>query len=67
MTDERIEKARLLLAEPEVRHSPWLTLGAAGLAAAGAVLMAGVFVLGPGVRFEDPAYIEGSGYLLPNG
>ncbi|KQW84150.1 hypothetical protein [Brevundimonas sp. Root1279] len=67
MIDERIEQARLLLVAPEVRHSPWLTLGAAGLAAAGALLMAGVFVLGPGVRFEDPAYMQGSGYLLPNG
>ena len=60
MTDERIEKARVLLAEPDARHSPWATLAAAALAATGAVLMAGVVVLGPGVRFEDPASISGS-------
>jgi hypothetical protein len=35
--------------------SPYATLGAAALAAVAAVLMAGVMVVGPGVRFDEPA------------
>ena len=59
-----IRKARILLATPVVVHSPWPALGAAALAATAAVLMAGVMVLGPGVRFEQPAVDQA---LLPNG
>ena len=52
MADIRIDKARGLLTPPEARRaSPWAALGAAALAATGAMLMAGVMVLGPGVRF----------------
>jgi hypothetical protein len=39
-------------------------LGAAALAASAAVLMAGVMVLGPGVRFDEPAVAQP---LFPNG
>ena len=57
MADTTIDKARALLAPPVRRASPWPALAAAALAATAAVLMAGVMVLGPGVRFEDPAII----------
>lgn len=52
--NRRIDSARALLAEPERRDRPWATLSAAALAAAMAVLLAGVVVLGPGVRFAEP-------------
>ena len=56
MVDTSITKARALLA-PVARTagSPYPALGAAALAATAAVLMAGVMVLGPGVRFDEPA------------
>lgn len=59
-----IQKARILLTAPAEAASPWSALGAAALAATAAVLMAGVMVLGPGVRFERPAADQA---LLPNG
>ena len=61
-----IQKARILLTAPPVAvSSPWSALGAAALAATAAILMAGVMVLGPGVRFQNPAPIDQA--LLPNG
>lgn len=53
MADTSITKARTLLTPETVRPSPYAALGAAALAATAAVLMAGVMVLGPGVRFEE--------------
>ena len=64
MADTSIDKARGLLTAPVPRANPWATLGAAALAATAAVMMAGVMVLGPGVRFEEPAATQA---LLPNG
>jgi hypothetical protein len=64
MTDNAIDRARELLAPPLRRSSPWAVLGAAGLAATAAVLMAGVMVLGPGVRFDEPPVAQP---LFPNG
>lgn len=64
MADTTIDKARTLLTPPVRRASPWGTLAAAGLAAMAAVLMAGVMVLGPGVRFEEPALVQPA---FPNG
>lgn len=64
MADTNIDKARGLLTPPERRASPWAALGAAALAATAAVMMAGVLVLGPGVRFEEPAAAQP---LFPNG
>jgi len=56
MAHAGITKARTLLAPASPsRHSPYAALGAAALAAMAAVLMAGVMVLGPGVRFDEPA------------
>ncbi|WP_298742931.1 hypothetical protein [uncultured Brevundimonas sp.] len=55
MADSTIDRARALLAPPVRRASPWAALAAAGLAATAAMLMAGVMVLGPGVRFDEPA------------
>ncbi|WP_420479293.1 peptidoglycan-binding protein [Brevundimonas sp. FT23028] len=61
-----IQKARALLMTPEaVATSPWAALGAAALAATAAVLMAGVVILGPGVRFQDAPPVSQD--LLPNG
>lgn len=58
MADNSINKARTLLTPATVaRTSPYAALGAAALAATAAVLMAGVMVLGPGVRFDDPTAI----------
>ena len=56
MAHASITKARTLLtpAAPSP-SSPYAALGAAALAAMAAVLMAGVMVLGPGVRFDEPA------------
>jgi hypothetical protein len=64
MADTNIDKARSLLTPPVRRASPWATLGAAALAATAAVLMAGVMVLGPGVRFDEPAAAQPP---FPNG
>ncbi len=64
MAKTQIEKAKLLLTEPAVVVSPWPVLGAAAMAATAAMLMAGVMVLGPGVRFEEPAAAQP---LFPNG
>ena len=64
MADTMIDKARSLLTPPARRDSPWATLGAAALAAMAAVLMAGVMVLGPGVRFDEPVAAQP---LFPNG
>jgi hypothetical protein len=64
MADTTIDKARSLLRPPVRRGSPWAALAAAGLAAMAAVMMAGVLVLGPGVRFEEPAVAQP---LFPNG
>ena len=64
MSDTAIDKARNLLAPPVRRGSPWATFAAAGLAATAAVLMAGVMVLGPGVRFEEPPLVQPA---FPNG
>ena len=64
MADTTINKARNLLAPPVRRSRPWATLAAASLAAVAAVLMAGVMVLGPGVRFEEPTVAQP---LFPNG
>ncbi len=57
MADTTIEKARGLLTPPTRRENAWAVLGAAALAATAAVMMAGVMVLGPGVRFEDPVVV----------
>jgi hypothetical protein len=64
MAEGSIQKARVLLTAPVAVQSPWAALGAAALAATAAVLMAGVMVLGPGVRFEQPPVDQA---LLPNG
>lgn len=58
MTGGDIQKARALLIPPAATTSPWPMLGAAAMAATAAVLMAGVMVLGPGVRFEEPAVVD---------
>ena len=56
MAHASITKARTLLTPSAPSpSSPYAALGAAALAAMAAVLMAGVMVLGPGVRFDEPA------------
>lgn len=62
---DSIQKARILLTAPVEASSPWPALGAAALAATAAILMAGVMVLGPGVRFQNQAVVDQA--LLPNG
>ena len=58
MAEGRIDKARDLLTAPTAPgDNPLALLAAAAMAAMAAVLMAGIVVLGPGVRFEDPAAI----------
>ena len=64
MADGSISKARVLLTPPQAVATPWPVLGAAALAATAAVLMAGVMVLGPGVRFDEPVVAQP---LFPNG
>ena len=54
MAHTSITKARTLLTPSTSSPSPYAALGAAALAALAAVLMAGVMVLGPGVRFDEP-------------
>jgi len=53
VADTSITKARTLLTPAAARPNPYGALGAAALAAMAAVLMAGVMVLGPGVRFDE--------------
>ena len=56
MAHTNITKARKLLTPATPKStSPYAALGAAALAATAAVLMAGVMVIGPGVRFDEPA------------
>lgn len=57
MTDP-FAQARNLLTPPAEPRRAWSMLAAAALAACAAVLMAGVMVLGPGVRFEEPAVTQ---------
>ena len=64
MADTTIDRARVLLTPPVRRASPWATLAAAALAATAAVMMAGIMVLGPGVRFEEPSVVQPA---FPNG
>jgi hypothetical protein len=65
MADGDISKARELLTAPAAAPvSPWRALGAAAFAATAATMMAGIMVLGPGVRFDEPAAVQA---LLPNG
>ena len=64
MADNSIDKARVLLTPQNRRSSPWATFAAAALAATAAVLMAGVMVLGPGVRFDEPPLVQPA---FPNG
>ena len=54
MAETSIHKARRLLTPAPGAANPWAALGAAALAATAAMLMAGVMVLGPGVRFDEP-------------
>jgi hypothetical protein len=60
MSDARIDTARTAIGQARAilteevapdRGSPLKALGASALAAVGAVLMAGAFILGPGVTF----------------
>ncbi|WP_374513545.1 peptidoglycan-binding protein [Brevundimonas sp.] len=64
MAEDAITRARRLLETPPTRSGAAAVLGAAALAASAAVLMAGVMVLGPGVRFDEPAAAQP---LFPNG
>ena len=64
MAEDAIAQARRLLETPPARSGAMSALGAAALAASAAVLMAGVMVLGPGVRFDEPAVAQP---LFPNG
>lgn len=58
-----IDKARALLTPPGERgDNPWALLSAAALAATAAVLMAGIVVLGPGVRIDDTVVVDQVGY-----
>jgi len=53
---DQIKRARKLLSPAApVAGSQWSTLGAAFIAATAAVLMAGVVMLGPGGKFDDPS------------
>ena len=64
MADSSIDRARGLLTPPVRRASPWAALAAAALAATAALMMAGIMVLGPGVRFDEPVAAQP---LFPNG
>ena len=64
MAEDAITRARRLLDAPPTRSGAVSVLGAAALAASAAVLMAGVMVLGPGVRFDEPPAAQP---LFPNG
>ncbi len=64
MAEDGIARAKRLLEAPTVRGGALPMLGAAALAAMAAVLMAGVTVLGPGVRFDEPPAAQPP---LPNG
>lgn len=50
----KIAAAKAKLVAVETKPSPVAALGAAAFAATAAVLMAGVVIVGPGVRFDDP-------------
>ena len=58
MADNAITRARSLLEAPVERASSLNLLLAAGMAALGAILMAGVMILGPGVNLADGAASE---------
>lgn len=58
MADAAIAEVRRLLEKPVERASPGGLLLAAAMAALGAVLMAGVMILGPGVNLEDQSSSE---------
>ena len=58
MADTTIDKARVLLTPPIRRASPWAAFAAAALAATAAVMMSGIMVLGPGVRFDEAAQVS---------
>jgi hypothetical protein len=64
MADTTIDRARQLLTPPRRRASAWATLAAAALAATAAVMMAGIMVLGPGVRFDETVAAQPA---FPNG
>jgi len=49
----QIDQARQALVDAESKPNVMATLGAAALAAAAAVLLAGLMILGPGVAIED--------------
>jgi len=54
MDADKIAEAKRLLSAPKPRAgNPYGALGAAALAAMATVTLAGVLVLGPGVRFDD--------------
>ena len=64
MAEDGITRARRLLETPGSTGGALPALAAAALAATAAVLMAGVMVLGPGVRFDEPAAVQP---LFPDG
>lgn len=64
MAGDEIARAKRLLEAPASGTAALPMLGAAALAATAAMLMAGVMVLGPGVRFESVAAAQP---LAPNG
>jgi hypothetical protein len=64
MAEDGIARARRLLEARPANGGALAALGAAALAAMAAVMMAGVMVLGPGVRFDEPAVAQP---LFPNG
>ncbi|MBA4804372.1 MAG: peptidoglycan-binding protein [Brevundimonas sp.] len=64
MAEDGIARARRLLEPPSRKSAALPALGAAALAATAAVMMAGVMVLGPGVRFDRSATAQP---LSPNG
>lgn len=53
-SEDRLERARALLAIAPAKDASGPALGAAALAAASALMLAGVMIAGPGVQFEDP-------------
>jgi hypothetical protein len=58
MPSADIAAVRKLLDAPTARTNPWGLLAAAALAAASAMLMAGIVVLGPGIAFESPPAVS---------
>lgn len=55
MADANITRARNLLRPADEKPGHYAVLGAAAMSALAAVLLAGIMVLGPGVRFDEPA------------